>query len=1060
MNAGRYTLTLMGRVVAGVMLLNLLVIAGIAWSLYRSFEQFEHQADVTTQNLANVLAQNIDGIVDKIGLGLLGAADELERQMAAGVMDREKLTAVLQRWQTRLPYVVAMRATDAQGIARYGAGVPSTAIVNLSDRDYYLYLRDRPGAGLFIAKPNFGRITKDWGIIFARRLNDPSGRFAGVIYARISLVDFEKIFSSIDVGSHGAINLRDGEMGLIARTPIPDDIAGVVGDKTISTEFHQMLAAGRTSGVFYTPTSFDNTARVVSFRKIEHYPLFVSVGVARDDYLTEWRQVVLQMSGLGALFILISSGSLWLISRAWRQQMDVAAKMAREEDRFHTVADYTYDWEYWEGSDHQVLYMSPSCERVTGYSPQAFAADPALLLRIVHPDDRTLLDSHLHDVANKGLEELDFRIVRRDGETRWISHCCQPVFGHDGSYQGRRVTNRDVTDRRLFETEINRLAQAVEQNPTGILMMDVEGRLTYTNQAYTRITGHTFADAYGKSRRELISTELSDEEFDVIQAVLSAGKPWNGVLQNRHKNGEVCWEQISASAIHDDAGHVSSYLCLRTDITERIRNEEELRRYKDHLEDEVQQRTADLVLARNAAEAANHAKSVFLANMSHELRTPLNAILGFSNMMRKDPHLQDGQRQNLDVINRSGEHLLTLINDILDMAKIEAGRVQLENLPFDLGGMVRDVTDMMEVRAREKDLRLLVDQSSQFPRYIVGDEARLRQVLINLVGNAIKFTEEGGVTVRLGTKNNAIAHLLLEVEDSGPGIAPADQQRIFEPFEQLGSSGGNQGTGLGLTITRQFVELMGGHIELESTPGKGSLFRIDLPLKQATRADVTQLSDVDKGEVEALAPGQPAYRVLVVEDQLENRLLLAKLMESVGFQVKVAENGQQGVELFQSWHPHFIWMDHRMPVMDGDQATRIIRSLPGGKDVKIVAVTASAFSEQRAGLLDAGMDDFLRKPYRFNEIYECMSNHLGVQYSYQGAAEDTEEVPMLTPEMLTPLPEHLRQELVEALESLDSERIEPLIRQVAVYDKNLQRTLSQLAGNFDYPAILKVLRAP
>jgi CheY-like chemotaxis protein/anti-sigma regulatory factor (Ser/Thr protein kinase) len=371
--------------------------------------------------------------------------------------------------------------------------------------------------------------------------------------------------------------------------------------------------------------------------------------------------------------------------------------------------------------------------------------------------------------------------------------------------------------------------------------------------------------------------------------------------------------------------------------------------------------------------------------------------------------------------------------------------------------MVRDVTDMMDVRAREKGLRLLVDQSSQFPRYIVGDEARLRQVLINLVGNAIKFTEQGGVTVRLGTKNNAIAHLLLEVEDSGPGIAQEDQQRIFEPFEQLGSSGGNQGTGLGLSITRQFVQLMGGRIELESTPGKGSLFRIDLPLKQADKADVTRLGDVEKGEVVGLAPGQPEYRILVVEDQLENRLLLAKLMESVGFQVKSAENGQQGVELFQSWRPHLIWMDHRMPIMDGDEATRTIRSLPGGKDVKIVAVTASAFSEQRTELLKAGMDDFLRKPYRFNEIYECVSKQLGVQYTYRGATASMDEASTLTPEMLSILPETLRQELMQALESLNSDRIETLIQQVAMYDANLQKALAYLANNFDYPTILKAL---
>jgi signal transduction histidine kinase/DNA-binding response OmpR family regulator len=497
---------------------------------------------------------------------------------------------------------------------------------------------------------------------------------------------------------------------------------------------------------------------------------------------------------------------------------------------------------------------------------------------------------------------------------------------------------------------------------------------------------------------------------------------------------------------------------LEAEITERKLMEAELRRYKDHLEEEVQQRTADLVLARNAAEAANRAKSVFLANMSHELRTPLNAILGFSGMMRRTAQIPDSQSANLNIIIRSGEYLLNLINDVLEMAKIEAGRVQMEDAPFDLDSMVRDVTEMMQVRATEKHIRLLVEQTSAFPRYIVGDEARMRQVLINLVGNAIKFTDHGGVTVRLGTKNNAVSHLLIEVEDSGPGIEHEDQQRIFEPFVQLGEQGMNKGTGLGLTITRQFVQMMHGNLTLESTPGKGSLFRIDLPLRQARETVITPLKEEEKGDITGLAPGQPEYRILIVEDHLENQLLLAQLLESVGFQIKIAENGKRGVELFQSWHPHFIWMDRRMPVMDGVEATKTIRNLPDGKAVKIVAVTASAFQEQRAEMLEAGMDDFVRKPYRFNEIYECLSRHLGVQYVYSSSPASVVEHLVLTQEMLSVLPQELLRELEYALESLETDRIAHIIKQAAVYDPNLQKTLGRLAEDFDYPAILKALR--
>lgn len=527
-------------------------------------------------------------------------------------------------------------------------------------------------------------------------------------------------------------------------------------------------------------------------------------------------------------------------------------------------------------------------------------------------------------------------------------------------------------------------------------------------------------------------------------------------FQVRHPEKGERWIEIHALPQISPEGEVLWYGFM-LDITKRKQAEDELRQYKDQLEFTVEQRTQELQLAVQAAEAANKAKSIFLANMSHELRTPLNAILGFSNIVRKNPQIPENELRNIDIIQRSGEHLLNLINDVLEMAKIETGKIELEEEPFDLGRMVQGVTEMMQVRAAEKGLKLVIDQTSEFPRYIVGDEARLSQILINLVGNALKFTQTGAVIIRLGTKNNSYSHLLIEVEDTGSGIALEDRERIFEPFVQLNQPSDSKGTGLGLSITKQFVELMNGQISIDSTLGKGTLFRIDLPLKLVENGELANLRSVKAQEVLGVMPGQPVYRILIVEDQLENQLLLASLMESAGYQVKVAGNGRKGVEIFQNWHPDLIWMDRRMPVMDGVETTKLIRTLPGGTEVKIVGVTASVFSNQRTEMLNAGMDDFVRKPYQANEIFECMSKLLGVRLIYADESKAVSPV-VLTGAMLAGLPLKLRQELERALISLDNALINALIKQIKADDEPLFNVLSRLAENFNYPDILKALR--
>jgi signal transduction histidine kinase/CheY-like chemotaxis protein len=469
-----------------------------------------------------------------------------------------------------------------------------------------------------------------------------------------------------------------------------------------------------------------------------------------------------------------------------------------------------------------------------------------------------------------------------------------------------------------------------------------------------------------------------------------------------------------------------------------------------------------LRIEKEAAVTANREKSAFLANMSHELRTPLNAILGFAQLVDRSGTLDPEQRENIGTITRSATQLLALINDILDMSKIEAGRVELNPSAFDLRGMLGDLESMFSLRAREKDLTLVFDLAPEMPRFVFSDEGKLRQVLVNLLGNALKFTERGGATLRVRSRDESSgdARLFFEVEDTGIGIAEKEIGSLFEPFVQSRNvTGMQEGTGLGLSICRKYVTLLRGAISARSQPGKGSVFSFDVRVGSANEAQVAPVRP--RRRVTGLAPGQPVYRILIAEDRDSNRELLTKLLSPLGFDVRGVTNGAECVSMWETWEPHLVWMDMRMPVMDGYEATRRIKASVRGQATVIIALTASAFDSDRKLILSEGCDDFVRKPFVEEEIYEKLEKHLGVTFlqetdSRDGAAPDA-AAPPLTPALLAPIAQEWREAFRKATVEADYTRLQQLLDELRPQYPEVRTALGSLVSAFEYEKILAAL---
>jgi len=704
-----------------------------------------------------------------------------------------------------------------------------------------------------------------------------------------------------------------------------------------------------------------------------------------------------------------------------------------------------------KASDLTIVYTNPKFDAMFGYAEGELAGQSVGIINYVDTEitpDKTV-EEVVTQIEQQGEAKYEVYNKKKDGKLFWC-RACTSRFEHPEYGTVLVAVQEDVTELKQAEQALqattNRLNFLLNYSPVVIFSSKPDGdyRATFISENVKDVLGY-----------ESI-TFLEDSEFwlhnlhpdDVERVINGLGNLFVNDFyfheyRLRRSDGVYSWILCQLRLIRDPAGRPVEMLGYLIDINDRKQAELELQQ------------------AKEAAETANRAKSMFLSNMSHELRTPLNAILGFTQLMSYDPALTPELQQDLAIVNRSGEHLLELINDILDLSKIESGQMTLYLSDFDLKKLLNSIEEMFQIKAQSKRLKLIVEREPNLPQFVHSDEKKLYQVLVNLLGNAIKFTNQGSVTLRVRSEqiDQTSCRLCFEIEDTGVGIAPREVDSLFKVFVQAEAGNKlNQGTGLGLAISQRFVQLMGSQIRVQSTLNQGSIFYFEVGVKLPQA--VCLASELLKQRVIGIAPGQPTYRILVVEDVEENRRLLVKLLTSVGFEVREATQGVEALSLWESWSPHLIWMDLRMPIVDGYTATKRIREHPKGQETVIIALTASVFEEDREKVVMAGCDDFISKPFQERLVFDKIAQHLGVQYIYTVVGKEPQKlgVDTLSPEDIAVMSSQWLEQMYQAAYDVDFEVMNELIKQIPASQSTLSSALIDCVNNFKYDQVMELIR--
>lgn len=987
----RWRVGRIGRISFSNYLLVLTAVACIAGlELRHSYLDAQRDAQMQTRALALVIASSFNHTLEGVEHALRLIQHESGRADPSADPTGTPDSGAAQQFEQLLGHLhgslalsTGIRIFDAQGQLLH-TSVRNEPAFTIADRRYFERMRTDPGRDTFYSEVLMGRAAQRPVMVATRALRSPTGVFQGVAQVAIDLALLQAELRRLEANPDDAISIRRLDSGAkIVRLPGSLSLDNLPrldlpGRQALNTGPHDEVSAE-------TPSVIDGVVRMYTHRRVGTFPFYVSVGQVQERYLGAWRsklRVYLVMLGLLA-------GVLLMTHHLQRRHL---ASLAASEARFQAIFDVSPMPMIVMRPDDRTQHLNPAFVRTLGYTLDDIPTQEAWLRR-AYPDPsyRDWVEqawaSRMIDVQASAAEFRPLEVRVRTATDTTLDMVATSTQLPGEPHAAQLITLFDITERKQAEQALaaltHRYQLLFESSPDAYLLMDAnQGVVVDCNHAVEtmmrgpreRIIGCTPAQLSPPLQPD---GRRSDEASRALVERMAREGDCHFEWMHRRCDGTDFWVEVGVSRVLIDRQPL--LMGSWRDITERKRLEQELAGYRDHLEQLVERRTLELAIARDAAEAANKAKSAFLSTVSHELRTPLTGIMGTLALARRrvaDPKLQE----YLDIADRSSHHLLALIKDLLEMSRIEADRMALEDTDFQLADLLREVADAVAGPARDKGLALAFEVPAALGRlHFRGDVRRLAQVLINLTGNAVKFTAQGSVRVSVtgdGDAPQAPARLRFAVTDTGIGIRPDDLRRIFEPFEQADNSATRRfdGTGLGLFISQKLVRAMGGEIQVESQAGQGSTFHFEVPAHPGWVAPApAPQSPPGEDAGAALQREFPGTRLLLVEDEPVNQAVTRELLQGQGLVVAVADDGETALAMCEATTAAdgfaLILMDLNMRRMGGVEATRRIRALPAYARTPIIALTANAFDEDREACLQAGLDDHLGKPVLPGALY-------------------------------------------------------------------------------------------